>query len=209
MAQTVRIAPLESPYEPGVAELLAKWMPPGSSVTPLALFRTLAVHDDLAARMRPLGAGILGSRLIEPLLREVMIARTCALCGAQYEWGVHAAAFGKPLGLSDEQLYSTVHGVPEDDCWDRKQRSVLRLSDELHHTSRISDALFAELADLFDHRQILELTVTAGWYHTIAYVIGVAGVTSEPWAAPFPPARESTDPLVDSRSRACQLRGEA
>jgi hypothetical protein len=51
----VRIAPLEPPYESGIEELLAKWMPPGAGVAPLALFRTLAVHNDLAARMRPLG----------------------------------------------------------------------------------------------------------------------------------------------------------
>jgi len=38
-----RIAALEPPYEPETASLLAKWMPPGSDVEPLHLFRTLAV----------------------------------------------------------------------------------------------------------------------------------------------------------------------
>lgn len=75
MSHGVRIAPLEPPYESGIEELLAKWMPPGAGVAPLALFRTLAVHNDLAARMRPLGAGILGSRIVDPVHREVIIAR--------------------------------------------------------------------------------------------------------------------------------------
>ncbi len=186
MSRRVRIAPLEPPYEPDIEWLLAKWMPPGSPVAPLALFRTLAVHDELAARMRPLGAGILGSRVVAPLTREVLIARTCALCGAEYEWGVHAAAFGKPLGLTDEQLFSTVHGGPDDACWDRQQRNIIRLADDLHHTSAISDQLFDDLRADFDDRQILELTATVGWYHTIAYLIGVAGVAAEPWAPRFP-----------------------
>lgn len=191
MSHVARIAPLEPPYDPWIADLLAKWMPPGADVTPLALFRTLAVHDELASRMRPLGAGILGSRIIDPLSREVMIARTCALCSAEYEWGVHAVAFGKPLGLTDAQLYSTVHGGPDDPCWDRLQRNIIRLADQLHHASGISDELFAELGADLDHRQILELTATAGWYHTIAYIIGVSNVQPESWAAQFPPIASS------------------
>jgi 4-carboxymuconolactone decarboxylase len=194
MSHPIRIAPLEPPYAPDVEHLLAKWMPPRSGVAPLALFRTLAVHPELAARMRPLGAGILASRLIDPLLREVMIARTCALCSAEYEWGLHAAAFGLPLGLTEEQLHATVHGRPDDGCWNRQQRSVIRLADELHHTSTVSDELFAELAAHFGDSQILELTATAGWYHTIAYVVGVTGVAPEPWAAQFPGPRVTQDP---------------
>ena len=89
-----RIAPLEPPYDDATAAALAKWMPPGSPIEPLALFRTLMVHEQLASRMRPLGAGILGSRALVPApLREVMIHRTCALTGAGYEWGVHVRAF--------------------------------------------------------------------------------------------------------------------
>jgi alkylhydroperoxidase family enzyme len=187
MSHGVRIAPLEPPYESGIEELLAKWMPPGAGVAPLALFRTLAVHDDLAARMRPLGAGILGSRIVDPVHREVIIARTCGRCHCEYEWGVHAVAFGKPLGLTDEQLYSTVHGGPDDPCWDRPQRAIMRLADELHTHSAVSGELFTDLSADFDQRQILELTATAGWYRTIAYLIGVAGVQHEPWAAQFPP----------------------
>jgi 4-carboxymuconolactone decarboxylase len=78
-----RIAPLEPPYPPDTEAALLKWMPPGSPLEPLLLFRTLMVNDELASRMRPLGAGILGSKArIPALLREVMIHRTCALTGA-------------------------------------------------------------------------------------------------------------------------------
>jgi 4-carboxymuconolactone decarboxylase len=185
-SEAPRIAPLEPPYEPGVEEMLRKWMPPNSGLEPLALFRTLQVHGELASRMRPLGAGILGHGLVEPGLREIMIHRTCARCGAEYEWGVHAVAFGKPLGLSDAQLTATVHGGPDDAVWTDQERAVVRLADELHDTSRVSDATFAELERHLDPEQILELVVTAGWYHTISFVINTAGVELEPWAARFP-----------------------
>jgi 4-carboxymuconolactone decarboxylase len=184
-----RIAPLQAPYPPGVREMLAKWMPPASDAEPLALFRTLAVHAELMSRMRPLGSGILGARAtVPPQLREIVIHRTCALTGAQYEWGVHALAFGAPLGLSEEQLRSTVHGRWDDACWEPAQASVFRLADELHRTSTLSDELWRQLAAGFADAQIIELIVTAGWYHVIGYLCNGLGVTDEAWARAFPAA---------------------
>jgi 4-carboxymuconolactone decarboxylase len=185
--QTDRIAPLEPPYAPDVEATLLKWMPPGSPVEPLRLFRTFQVHDELAGRMRPLGAGILGEAAKVPaVLREVMIHRTSALTGAEYEWGVHVMGFGKPLGFTDEQLHSTVHGSWSDPCWEADQAAVFRLADELHETSTVSDDCWQALTAHFDEQQILELLVTAGWYHAIAYVCNGAGLTLEEWAARFP-----------------------
>jgi 4-carboxymuconolactone decarboxylase len=181
-----RLAPIEPPYDPETEASLMKWMPPGSGVEPLRLFRTLMLHGELASRMRPLGAGILGSKAtVPPRLREVMIDRTCALTGAEYEWGVHAAAFGQAVGLSDEQLRSTVDGSWTDACWSADEGLVFRLADELHETSAVSDELWASLTARFDERQVLELLVTAGWYHVIAYVCNGARVEREPWAARF------------------------
>lgn len=186
--RTARIAPLQAPYPPGVEQMLAKWMPPASEAEPLALFRTLAVHGELMSRMRPLGSGILGAAAtVPPLLREIVIHRTCALTGAQYEWGVHALAFGAPLGLGEAQLASTVHGRWDDACWEPAQASVFRLADELHETSALSDELWRELAGRFEHAQIIELIVTAGWYHVIGYLCNGLRVQREAWAPGFPP----------------------
>jgi 4-carboxymuconolactone decarboxylase len=181
-----RIAPLEPPYEPETEQMLRKWMPPDSGVEPLRLFRTLAVHESLAARMRPLGAGILGHGLLEPCDRELMIHRTCARCRAEYEWGVHASFFGPAVGLVDRRLAATVTGPADDPLWSERERAVLRLADELHDSATVSDAAYAELERHFTPAQILELVVVAGWYHTISFVLGAARVQLEPWAARFP-----------------------
>lgn len=189
-SEAPRIAPLEPPYEPEVATMLQKWMPPGSDIEPLALFRTLGVHAELTTRMRPLGAGILGHGLVEPRLREVMIHRTCARCDAEYEWGVHAVIYGRPLGLSDQQLAATVQGSPDEPVWSDTERAVLRLADELHDTARVSDTTFAGLERHFSHPEIIELVVICGWYHTISFVINAARVQHEPWAARYPAVGE-------------------
>jgi alkylhydroperoxidase family enzyme len=147
----------------------------------------MMVNPELASRMRPLGSGILGrAATVPPLLREIVIHRTCALTGNAYEWGVHAAAFGAPLGLTDEQLRSTVNGSHDDDCWSAEQASVFRLADELHRDSAISDELWRELAEHFGPPQLIELIVTAGWYHVIAYLCNGLGVEPEEWATPAP-----------------------
>ena len=183
---TPRIAPLEPPYDDETAEILRKWMPPGADVEPLKLFRTFIAHPDLAARMRPLGAGILGHGLVEPREREIVIHRTCARNGAEYEWGVHAVAFGRPLGLSDEQLAATVTGDADDPAWSERDALLIRLCDELHETSTLSDELWERLAAEWASDQLLELVITAGWYRLISCVINACGIELEDWSQRFP-----------------------
>jgi alkylhydroperoxidase family enzyme len=136
--------------------------------------------------MRPLGAGILGHGRLDPRDREILIHRTCARAGAEYEWGVHALAFGKPLGLTDEQLAATVNGSADDPAWSEADALLVAAADELHDTARISDELWAKLAERFRDDQLLELVIVAGWYRLLSYVINAAGVEHEPWAARFP-----------------------
>ncbi|HEY7932464.1 MAG TPA: carboxymuconolactone decarboxylase family protein [Solirubrobacteraceae bacterium] len=183
---TERIAPLRAPFQANIQALLAKWMPPGAQVQPLGLFRTLARHEELAGRMRPLGAGILAHGQLDARDREIVIARTCARAGAEYEWGVHVLAYGKPLGLSDAQIAATVHGSSEDPLWSERDSLLIAMADELHERCTISETLWAGLAECFSDEQLLELLITSGWYRLLSYVINAAGVQLEPWAARFP-----------------------
>ena len=187
LANEARIAPLEAPYSPETEAMLKKWMPPGAEIEPLALFRTLAIHEDLCSRMRPLGAGILGHGRIDPRDRELVIHRSCARTGAEYEWGVHVVAYGRPLGLSDQQLVATVHAPAADPVWSERDQLLIRLVDELHESCTISDELWAELSGSYTDDQLLELIITAGWYRLLSYVINAARTPFEPWAERFPP----------------------
>jgi 4-carboxymuconolactone decarboxylase len=180
-----RIPPLEPPYEDDTAETLRKWMPPGAEVEPLKLFRTLVVHKELAARMRPLGALFLGKPGVEPREREIVIHRATARSGAEYEWGVHVAAFGRPLGLTEEQIAATAHGGADDPAWSYRDRLLVRFVDELHDTATVSDELWAELEGGWSREQLLELVALASWYRLISQVINAARIELEPWAPRF------------------------
>ena len=163
-----------------------KWMPPGAAVEPLVLFRTLFVNPELSSRMRPLGAAILGHGLIEAREREIVILRTCARCGGEYEWGVHAAAFSAAVGLTEQQVQATASGASDDPAWSERDRLLIGLADQLYETNDIDDELWAELAGDFSAPELMELLIMAGWYRTLSYVINAARIQLEPWAARFP-----------------------
>src|SRR5580692_9084649 len=99
-AKVPRVAPLAPPYDAATAEALKKMMPPG--VAPLKLFLTAAKNPQLLKTMAANGALIYGRSGLAPLHREIVIQRTCSNCGAEYEWGVHAAFFAERVGLTKE-----------------------------------------------------------------------------------------------------------
>jgi alkylhydroperoxidase family enzyme len=179
-----RIAPLEPPYEPAIARTLQRLMPPG--VEPLKLFRTVAVNHAVLERFRSTGAYLLNFGTVEPADREVVIHRTCALCGCEYEWGVHATVFGRPLGFSDQQLRASVHGDAGDPAWSDRQRLLVRLADELHRDAGISDGLWRELAAEWTDEQLVELLALAGFYHLVSYLANSCGVELEEAGERFP-----------------------
>ncbi len=177
-----RIFPIEPPYEPESAEELEKIMPPG--IEPLKLFRTLA-HNPRVLRKFRLGS-LLDRGSIDRRDREIVILRTCARCGAEYEWGVHVAFFATRFGISEEQIAATASGSAEDPCWSEKDALLIRLVDELHDSSRISDELWRALSQNWQPPQLIELIVLAGFYHTVSFVINGVQIEIEEGAARFP-----------------------
>jgi alkylhydroperoxidase family enzyme len=186
---TARIAPLEPPYAPELAERLQRITPPGAP-EPLKLFRVLARHPELTDRMRVWGGLFLGKQSTLPLRdREVVIDRTCARCGAEYEWGVHVAAFAEAAGLTPTQVESLAE-VPADlSPLPPRDALLVRLVDALHDEHDVGDALWRELAQQWDERQLIELVMLCGWYHAISFVCVAARVPLESWARPLPESR--------------------
>src|SRR5437667_1112579 len=136
-----RIAPIDPPYPQDVQTEFDKLM---RGAPPLLLFRTVARNPRVLQRM--MASNLLDRGSISLRSRELMILRTCARCGAEYEWAVHVAVFGTKAQWTPTQLHATVHGEPAADCWSVEDRLVLRLADQLHDTSRVDDALWAELS---------------------------------------------------------------
>jgi alkylhydroperoxidase family enzyme len=184
---TARIEPREPPYPDAVAETLRRMMPPG--IEPLKLFRTVAWNEHVLERFRGIGAYLLNFGKLDPIEREIVIHRTCARCGCEYEWGVHAAVFATAVGLSPAQLTATVSGAPDDPAWSARESLLVRLADELHDGATVSDALWSELAREWDPPELIELIAVAGFYHLVAFTANAARVEPEAAAERFPGAQ--------------------
>jgi 4-carboxymuconolactone decarboxylase len=178
-----RVPPLEEPYAPEVAETLRRIMPPG--IEPLKLFLTVAHNPAVLERFRTTGAYILNFGLVDPLDREVVIHRTTARCGCEYEWGVHAVAYGRPLGFSEQQLRATVDGASDDPAWTVRQSLLVQLVDALHDTGTVPDALWARLAAEWKPAELVELVATVGFYHFVSFMANALGVELEEYAERF------------------------
>jgi 4-carboxymuconolactone decarboxylase len=182
-----RILPLSPPYEPEIDAALRRAAPPWrADAEPLTLFRIWALHPRLGEAVAEVGRFLLGEGQLEPRDRELLLLRVCALAGAEYEWGVHACGYSPRSGLSDETIRATASSPTDDSRWSRRERLLLRLADELEGAGDVSDALFAELREIWTESEILELLLVAGFYRFVAFTVRTTRVPLERWAPRFP-----------------------
>ena len=183
---TSRIAPVDPPYSQAQEKLFKTVMPDG--MDPLVLFRVLANSERIFPRF--MRAGVLDRGPVEIRHRELVIHRTTARCGAEYEWGVHVNAFARPLGQSREWIRATAHGTADDPAFDESEAILVRLCDELHDTSTISDSLWQDLANHFSEEVILELIYTVGMYHAVSFLTNGLKLANEVFGERFEAVRE-------------------
>src|SRR5580658_7888405 len=165
-----RIAALEPPFAPAVDEQLRSMMPP--AVPPIGLFRVFAKNMPMTQAMHGWGSYELSRQLSVPLrAREIVIDRTCARCGCEYEWGVHVAFFAERVGLDETQIASLTSGTADDACWaTERERLLIRAVDALHDDADIGEDLWQALSIEFDAANLLDLLFLCGWYYAISFV---------------------------------------
>jgi alkylhydroperoxidase family enzyme len=178
---TARIAALEPPFTSPVAEALERIMPTG--VAPLALFRTLAVNERVFLRL--MAGSLLDRGSISLRERELVIDRTCARCGSEYEWGVHIAFFAERVKLTPAEIAATRAADPETTPFAPRERLLLRLVDELHDTAQVSDGLWQALRAEFTEAQLVEQVALTGFYHLISFTTNAFHIPLETYAARF------------------------
>lgn len=177
-----RIDPLAKPY-PAEFEAAMKVLMRGAD--PFVLFTTLAKHNRAWSKF---GGGSLldkGSPL-SLRQREVVINRTTARCGCEYEWGVHVAGFAHHIGLDQAQITATVNGSADDPAWNDEESVLIATVDALLDSKKLSDSQWTALRQHFDEAQSLEIVQLVAFYHGVALICGALELPLEANAARFP-----------------------
>ena len=178
-----RIAPLEPPYAPEIGEQFDRIM---RGAPPLMLFRVIAGNARAWEKFR--AGGLLDRGPLSLREREVVIDRTCARTGCEYEWGVHVSAFAEAAHLTDAQVRATVLEGADAPCWSAAEQALIAAVDALHVRASLSDDEFKALSAHYDDAKILEIILLCGFYRTVSYLANGLALLLEAKAARFPVA---------------------
>src|SRR6187551_1493712 len=129
-----RIAPLEPPYAPDLAAQFERIM---RGAPPLVLFRVMAGNARAWDKFR--AGSLLDRGPLSLREREIVIDRTCARTGCEYEWGVHVAAFAEAARLTEEQVRATVLGDASAACWSVPEQVLIAAVDALHERATLDE----------------------------------------------------------------------
>src|SRR5579859_5348907 len=115
-----RIAPLEPPYAPEIQDQFDRIM---RGAPPLMLFRVIASNRRAWEKFR--AGSLLDRGPLSLREREIVIDRTCALMGCEYEWGVHIATFAQAADLTEAAIRATVLGGADAPCWSPSEQALI------------------------------------------------------------------------------------
>ena len=160
-----RIAPLEPPYETEIQGQFDRIM---RGAPPLMLFRVMASNARAWEKFR--AGSLLDRGPLSLREREIVIDRTCALNGCEYEWGVHVSTFAR--GCPADRGRDPRHRVEGADapCWSPAERALLSAVDALHARSTLDDDEFSALSSHYDDAKIFEVILLCGFYRTVSYL---------------------------------------
>jgi alkylhydroperoxidase family enzyme len=175
------MAPLQPPYE---AEIQGQFDRIMRGAPPLMLFRVVAGQARAWEKFRAGGLLDRGPLLLRE--REIVIDRTCALTGCEYEWGVHVATFASAALMTGEQVRATVLAGADAPCWSAAEQAMLAAVDALHVRATLGDAEFKALSAHYDDAQILEIILLCGFYHTVSYLANGLDLPLEAKGVRFP-----------------------
>lgn len=170
-----RIAPLSRPLSPGVAERMARLLPPG--MAPPQLYLTVARNEALFVDLVDGGllgpTGLLDRRRIPAALREAVILRTCVVARCDYEFNLHVQTISARMGLSTAQIDDLRRPQLEPTLWTAAERAALRLADGLVQRLAV-DVTWADARAEFDDATLIELTQLVGLYTGVAMLAALA-----------------------------------
>lgn len=143
----------------------------------LNIFKVVGNSPKIGRDFLRLGTAILAKGSLDPALRELAILRVGNLAQANYEWTQHVP-IGLEAGLSQKQI-DEISNWEKSSIFNEKERTVLRYTDEIAVNIRVSDDTFSILKNAFNDQEIVELTITIGYYGMVSRLLEALQVELE------------------------------
>lgn len=143
---------------------------------PANIFRVLGRHPSLFRAWLRYSGKLMPRGTLPRRDAELVILRVAWRTGAAYEWHQHVL-LGARAGLSS----ADIERAAADDVagWTPRQEMLVRATDELLASSRLTDATWAALDRELDVRGAIELCVLIGQYQGLGTALGGLGVSIE------------------------------
>lgn len=132
----------------------------------LNINKMMAHAENSVRHYMRLGSSLLSQVKLDARLRELSILRVAVLCDSYYEWCQHEK-IARQVGVSEEKIAGVRLG-PGETCFNALERLVLEYTDEVTKQVKSTDEVFYKLAEHFEHRELVELTLVIGFYNMIA-----------------------------------------
>lgn len=188
-APSRRLPLRQPPYPPEVERTVGSTA--FSGLSPRNLRLVLAHHPKLAAAFQAMAHVVLFQCAVAERDREIAIIRTGALTRSEYEWGMHVSIYGDKCGLGEAQISELTCCASwaelSDRLWTPAERLVVRMVDELHGHSTVSDETWVALNAIWPQEQVVELILASSFYHMAAFFLNTTAVPLEDGARRFPP----------------------
>jgi 4-carboxymuconolactone decarboxylase len=143
----------------------------------LNLYRVLANQPAALAAFLEMSRYVRSESTLEPGLRELAILATAHELGQEYEVVHHTEAAAR-AGVAPVKVAAVLRGDTPD-ALTPAERGAVDFARQAAHTRSCDDATFDRLQSLFSTEQIVDLVVTAGWYHLCAVILGSLRVELE------------------------------
>ncbi len=141
----------------------------GNGAKILNLYRTLAHSPEAMLGCMKLGNALLSGTKLSPKLRELVILRIAGLCGSTYERTQHYP-IALEAGVTGEQI-SEVDRWQQSKQFTDEERAVLQYADEVAQIVNVKDETFATIKKFLTEQEIVELTLTIGYWGLIARIL--------------------------------------
>ncbi|MFZ3131064.1 MAG: carboxymuconolactone decarboxylase family protein [Desulfosporosinus sp.] len=148
-----------------------------SQLSVLNINKMVAHAENSARHFMRMGNSLLTQAKLDARLRELAILRIAYLCDSRYEWYQHEI-LAKQVGVSEQQI-SAIRLDKNSMVFNDQERAVLRYTEEVTVNVKSGEESFTELSQFLSSQELVELTLTIGFYNLVARFLENTGVEIE------------------------------